>query len=80
MNGEISYKDRVKYPKHGGFCLETQFFPNAPTRLGFPPRFLPPEEYLHHHLPIFGDGLVLNTSYCAYITVQEKADLGGPPP
>lgn len=46
MNGEIPYKDGVKYPKHGGFCLETQFFPNAPNTPWFPSSvFAAGEEY-----------------------------------
>ena len=46
ISGETPYKDGVKYPKHGGFCLETQFFPNAPNIPHFPsPLFESGEEY-----------------------------------
>ena len=34
------------YPDHGGFCLETQHFPNAPNQPNFPSVILRPgEEY-----------------------------------
>ncbi|MDR2908679.1 MAG: galactose mutarotase [Oscillospiraceae bacterium] len=46
FDGEKSYKDGVKYQKHGGLCLETQFFPNAPNIHHFPsPFFIAGEEY-----------------------------------
>lgn len=46
MNGEKPFKEGVKYPKHGGFCLETQFFPNAVNTPWFPsPVFAAGEEY-----------------------------------
>src|SRR5690606_21457494 len=32
------------YPKHGGFCLETQHFPDAPTQPDFPSTRLDPGE------------------------------------
>jgi len=46
FDGEATYKDGVKYPKHAGVCLETQFFPNAANTPWFPsPFFAAREEY-----------------------------------
>jgi len=46
FDGETAYKDGVKYPKHGGVCLQTQFFPNAANMSWFPsPFFATGEEY-----------------------------------
>jgi len=46
FDGEAGYKDGVKYPKHAGVCLETQFFPNAANLPWFPsPFFAADEEY-----------------------------------
>ena len=46
FDGETSYKDGVKYPKHAGVCLETQFFPNAANLPWFPSAFFAEgEEY-----------------------------------
>jgi len=46
FNGETACKDGVKYQKHGGFCLETQFFPNSANTPWFPsPFFAAGEEY-----------------------------------
>jgi len=46
LDGEQAYKDGVKYPKHAGVCLETQFFPNAANTPWFPtPFFAAGEEY-----------------------------------
>ena len=39
FDGEESYKDGVKYPKHAGLCLETQFFPNCANTPWFPSAF-----------------------------------------
>jgi len=37
-------KDGQLYPNHGGFCLETQHFPNAPNQPNFPSVVLRPGE------------------------------------
>ncbi len=39
FTGETPFKDGVKYSRHGGLCLETQFFPNAPNTPWFPSTF-----------------------------------------
>ena len=44
FDGETPYKDGVKYPKHGGVCLETQFFPNAVNTPWFPSAFFAAQE------------------------------------
>ena len=36
LDGSISGLNGVKYPKRGGFCLETQHFPNSPNEPQFP--------------------------------------------
>ena len=40
-------KGGVRYPRHGGFCLETQRFPDSPNRPGFPSALLRPGEEYH---------------------------------
>jgi aldose 1-epimerase len=41
-------KGGAVYPQHGGFCLETQIFPDAVNQPGFPsPVLKPGEEYVH---------------------------------
>jgi len=35
------------YPKHAGFCLETQHFPDSPNRPGFPSTILRPGKRFH---------------------------------
>jgi aldose 1-epimerase len=37
-----------EHPRHGGFCLETQHFPDAPNRGHFPSSILRPGEVYHH--------------------------------
>ena len=36
------------YPKHGGFCLETEFYPDAVNRPEFPSCILRPGQVYHH--------------------------------
>lgn len=36
LSSKIAGKNGVRYCKHAGFCLETQFFPNAINRPSFP--------------------------------------------
>lgn len=44
-----------RYPKHGGFCLETQNFPDAVNQSGFPSAILRPgETYRHSTVLAFG--------------------------
>jgi aldose 1-epimerase len=35
INGTVTGKG-VTYQKHGGFCLETQLYPDTPNQPGFP--------------------------------------------
>ncbi len=35
------------YPQYGGFCLETQHYPDSPNQAGFPPTLLKPGETFH---------------------------------
>jgi len=36
------------FNKHGAFCLETEFYPNAVNQPDFPPCILRPGESYHH--------------------------------
>jgi aldose 1-epimerase len=36
LDGSLVGKGGVKYPQHGGVCLETQIFPDAPNHTNFP--------------------------------------------
>ncbi len=48
INGEIIGKGGVRYDKHSGLCLETQYFPNAMKHSHFPtPVLKSGEEYRH---------------------------------
>jgi aldose 1-epimerase len=42
LDGTIVGKDGKAYPKHAGFCLETQHFPDSPNRPEFPTTILRP--------------------------------------
>lgn len=42
LDGSITGKDGRVYAHRGGFCLETQHFPDAPNQPGFPPTILRP--------------------------------------
>lgn len=47
LNGRLKGKSGKTYQKHGGFCLETQHYPDSPNRSNFPSTILRPgEEYL----------------------------------
>jgi aldose 1-epimerase len=43
-----NFLDGRFYPKHGGFCLETQFFPDGVNRGHFPSCILRPGQTYHH--------------------------------
>jgi aldose 1-epimerase len=42
LDGSITGKSGRAYEKRGGFCLETQHFPDSPNQPGFPPVVLEP--------------------------------------
>ena len=44
LDGSITGAGGVKYPRHGGFCLETQHFPDSITKPNFPSVVLRPGE------------------------------------
>jgi aldose 1-epimerase len=44
LDGTIKGKGGKIYTKHGGFCLETQHFPNSPNQPAFPSTVLNPGE------------------------------------
>lgn len=46
--GNLVGKGGVAYPKHGGFCLETQRFPDSPNKPNFPSPVLRPGETYKH--------------------------------
>ncbi|PNJ25184.1 GALM isoform 3 [Pongo abelii] len=48
LDGTLKGKNGAVYPKHSGFCLETQNWPDAVNQPRFPPVLLRPgEEYDH---------------------------------
>uniref|UniRef100_A0A2K5IUK5 Galactose mutarotase n=1 Tax=Colobus angolensis palliatus TaxID=336983 RepID=A0A2K5IUK5_COLAP len=48
LDGTLKGKNGAVYPKHSGFCLETQNWPDAVNQPHFPPVLLRPgEEYDH---------------------------------
>ncbi|XP_004582800.2 galactose mutarotase [Ochotona princeps] len=48
LDGTLKGKGGAVYPKHCGFCLETQNWPNAVNQSNFPPVLLRPEEEYNH--------------------------------
>ena len=42
FNGSLKGKGGLGFPKHAGFCLETQHFPDSPNRPEFPTTVLTP--------------------------------------
>ena len=46
----VAGKSGAVYPKHGGLCLETQGFPDAPNQPNFPSVLLSPTEAYHHDI------------------------------
>ena len=42
LDGSITGAGGVKYPRHGGFCLETQHFPDSINQPNFPSVVLRP--------------------------------------
>ena len=42
LNGSLNGVAGVNYPQFGGFCLETQHYPDSPNRPNFPPTLLEP--------------------------------------
>lgn len=47
LDGSLTGYSGVKYQKHGGFCLETQHFPDSPNHSDFPSTLLKPGETMH---------------------------------
>jgi len=47
LDGSLKGKGGVVYGKHGGFCLETQHFPDSPNQKDFPSTVLKPGETYH---------------------------------
>ena len=48
LDGSFAGKDGVVYQQHGGFCLETQHFPDSPNQPDFPSCILRPGETYRH--------------------------------
>ena len=44
LDGKLTGKNNAKYPKHGGLCIETQHYPDAPNNKSFPSTLLKPGE------------------------------------
>jgi aldose 1-epimerase len=47
LNGSLTGVGGVKYPKSGGFCLETQHYPDSPNKPSFPSVVLEPGKKFH---------------------------------
>ncbi len=55
LDGSEDGKGHVRYGRHAGFCLETQFYPDGPNHAGFPDCILRPERtYRHTTIYTFG--------------------------
>jgi len=44
LNGTLTGKNGLKYPRHAGLCLETQHFPDSPNQPSFPKTIIRPGE------------------------------------
>jgi aldose 1-epimerase len=47
LNGSITGKGGIAYPKYGALCLETQHYPDSPNRPNFPSTVLKPGTKFH---------------------------------
>jgi aldose 1-epimerase len=47
LDGTLTGKFGVKYPKNAALCLETQHFPDSPNQPKFPSTLLKPGQTLH---------------------------------
>jgi aldose 1-epimerase len=47
LNGSLTGVGGVQYPKSGGFCLETQHYPDSPNKPNFPTVVLEPGKKFH---------------------------------
>ncbi|HUS36550.1 MAG TPA: aldose epimerase family protein [Verrucomicrobiae bacterium] len=47
LNGSLTGVGGVKYPKSGGFCMETQHYPDSPNKPNFPSVVLEPGKKFH---------------------------------
>jgi aldose 1-epimerase len=47
LNGSITGKGGIAYPKYGALCLETQHYPDSPNHPNFPSTVLKPGTKLH---------------------------------
>ena len=52
LDGKLTEKNNAKYPKHGGLCLETQHYPDAPNNKSFPSTLLKPGEQ-YREVPVY---------------------------
>ena len=50
LDGSVTGKGGVVYRKHGGFCLETQHYPDSPNRPEFPSVVLRPGATYRHRM------------------------------
>jgi aldose 1-epimerase len=48
LDGSEDGKGGVRYGRHAGFCLETQFFPDGPNHRNFPDCILRPDQTYRH--------------------------------
>jgi aldose 1-epimerase len=48
LDGSVSGKNGIRYPRRGGVCLETQRFPDSPNKPAFPSCVLRPGETYRH--------------------------------
>ena len=60
-------KDRSVYKKHGGFCLETQKFPNSVNQPNFPNSVVRPGD-VYKHTVLYKLGK--NWVYCSIFVLQ----------
>ncbi|MFA5446678.1 MAG: aldose epimerase family protein [Sphaerochaeta sp.] len=48
LDGSVNGKGGAAYPQHGGFCLETQFYPDSPNQQHFPSTIFSKERPYKH--------------------------------
>lgn len=56
LDGSLRGKGGIAYPQYGGFCLETQHYPDAINHAGFPSPVLEPGQTYRHRMSVRFEG------------------------
>ena len=62
LDGKLTGKSGAQYPKHAGFCLETQHFPDSPNHPNFPSTLLLPGKTMRS-ITVFNFGVNVTATH-----------------